>query len=390
MKERNRSIERLVDAVAYPLAKGRPLPACILLLSMLTTTGLNAAYHEHQTDPLSAQSTNNQQNLYDQHFTGDELYKQESPPPQLKSIPRPCSGNTGVREGPWVARTHLMGAPRVCNAALRFDRFFGDVRYDDDYATSFIRIRNNFLVEQDRETDLAFKPHIRARVHLPNAKERLNLIISDDSDNEDTLSTATETLSLNNQEPNRYSTTLRWIAEKRSDLEVDFDIGARFNNQLQLFVRNRYRKIFTLDASRAWRLTQSFYWKDQEGFGERTQLDYEHELNETWFFRFGNSATFSEVSSGMNWTQRFTFWQYIDYRTALSYSFASTGHTRPDYVTDEYGFSIRYRKQIYSHWLFFEAEPQLNWLREREDNILEKRETVPALILRFEVQLGYQ
>lgn len=304
-------------------------------------------------------------------------------------IPKPCSGDEIDTTLPWLDRTHLSLSQGLCNATHRFDRFFGNTRYNDETAHSLLRIRNNFVVENGKETDIAFQPRVRARVHLPNAKEQFNLIISDDSDNENTLSTATENLAVDNTNTNRYSTTLRWIAEKQADLEIDFDIGARFNSGIDWFVRNRYRKQIPINDISRLRFDGSVFWRNSRGFGQRTQLDYEREIAQSMLFRLENIAEFSEVTRGIDWLQRTTILNQLSYRTAVSYSFATIGHTRPEFMTDEYGFSIRYRHQLYSHWLFIEAEPQIVWPLVDPD-IDNTREKITRVIIRFEVQLGYE
>lgn len=304
-------------------------------------------------------------------------------------IPAPCSGRQIDLALSWLDRTHLSLSQGVCNATLRFDRFFGNTRYSDETAHSLLRIRNNIVFEKGKETDIAFQPRVRARVHLPNATEQFNLIISDDSSNQNTLSTATETLAVDTSNSNRYSTTLRWIAKKQKDFELDFDVGARFNSGLDWFVRNRYRKVLPINDISLFRLDGSVFWRKSKGFGQRTQLNYEREITKPVLFRLENVAEFSEVSQGVDWLQRTTLLHQLNYRTAVSYSFATIGHTRPDFVTDEYGFSIRYRKQIHSHWLFIEAEPQIVWPLV-ESGLPEKREQITRVIIRFEIQLGYE
>lgn len=349
--------------------------AVLVLCTALAPQTVFAGYHSPNLNG------NSPQDHYENNpWLSDDSWLEENSP---QAVPTPCSEQAIDPSLPWLDRTHLALSQSVCNTARWFDRFFGDVRYDDNFASSFVRVRNNFVIEDDQDTEYRFEPRLRARVHLPNAKERINLIISDDSEDETSLSTAQEQLAIDSEEPNRYSTTVRWVTEKRSDLEIDFDIGARFNDQLQMFVRNRFRKTYNIDDQRLWRLTGEFFWRDLVGFGERTLLDYEYRVNKDWFFRLGNSMTFSESSRGVDWTQRYTLWQYLNLRTAISYGFAATGYTRPTSIVENYGFSVRYRRQIYSHWLFAEVEPQLNWPYEDD------RDIEPRIILRLEVQLGY-
>lgn len=304
--------------------------------------------------------------------------------PPARRMPTPCTEQASAEEEalPWLDRTHLRLSQSLCNQVRRFDQFFGDVNFDEQYNNSFMRIRNSVVWENTTSTELRFRPRVRAKIRLPNAEDKFNLIITDDSQDPDTLSSANEVQPEQGNTDNNVSTAVRWVARKSRALELNFDIGARINDGLTTFLRGRYRKQFALSNDRILRFTETVYWRDREGFGERTQVDLEKLINPNLVARWTSAGTFGENSKGFEWTQRLTLFKQIDPLRAIAYNIGAVGHTRPAPEVENYGFSVRYRKNIYSHWLYAEVEPELNWPLETD------RDIAPKITFRLEVQLG--
>ncbi len=295
----------------------------------------------------------------------------------------PCAESSSAPTDSWLDRTHTTWSERVCNTAVHFDRFFGDTRYDSEYASSLVRVYNSFSLTQKDSTILAFNPRIRARIALPNLQEKFNLLISDDTQDQDALSPSAEILPEHNSN-NHYSATLRWIAQTEKKHQLDLDVGTRFNHGLQFFTQTRFRYYYILNEAERWNFSETLFWRAREGFGERSQLDFDHLLAANKLFRWTSAATFSESTQGVDWLEQFTLFQQLDVKQALSYTFAFSGFTIPAFTTENYGISARYRRNIYSNWLYLELEPQLNWPLDQQ------HEFTPAFILRIEAQFGQQ
>lgn len=282
----------------------------------------------------------------------------------------------------WFDKTHRLISRSVCLQAVRFDRFFGDIRNTDDYRSSFMRVRNSFIAEQEEDIDYEFRPRLRARFYLPQLQEKFNLIVFDDSNSEETLSSAEETVPEETQQTNRYTAALRWVVNKGNDLQLDFDVGARFDSNIQTFVRWRYRKIIPINEVTQVRLSDAVRWRDPVGFGNNLRMDLERVLSPLYLFRWRNSFTFSEESDGIDWGERLTLYQRLSDKDAISYSIGMSGYTRPVPEVENYGISLRYRRNVLRSWLFLELEPEFNWPLERQ------RETTPKLTFRVEIQFG--
>jgi len=297
------------------------------------------------------------------------------------STPSPCSSTDSDRLS-WFDRTHLALSRRACNQAKRLDRFFGDLNYDSDNATSFFRVRNNFIWQRSTETEFEFLPRIKARIYLPSTQQRFNIIISDDTENLDSISSSSDAQITTDDNANRVSTALRWIIPYTDFVQANLDVGARFSDGITTFVRMRSRKTFRIDERTVIKASETLFWIDHVGFGERTQIDYERTLSDTLFLRWTSAATFSQASEGIDFSQRFTFYKELSSKRAISYYVGMKGSTHPYPLLEDFGLGIRYRKNIYKNWLFTEIEPELFWPLE-EDRITSWRFT-----FRIEAQFG--
>ncbi|MBV1880554.1 MAG: hypothetical protein KUG82_02930 [Pseudomonadales bacterium] len=348
----------LTSALLYaPLASGLAI----------ATNNSDLALSSHTLDP-SAQPAN-------------EDPTEPPPTSDINKFLTPCTTKiTG--ELSWLDRTHTALSRQVCNQAKRFDRFFGDINYETNDATSFIRIRNSFIFKRSEDSNFEFAPRIKARIYLPSARQRINLIISDDTENQDSISSSTETTTNSIEEKKNVSTALRWVIPYIKFVKLDVDVGARFNNGFTTFVKLRSRKRFQIDERGILTATGTLFWIDHEGFGERTQLDYEQIISKNYLLRWTSAGNFSQSTKGIDYSQRITLYQQFDKHRAMSYYIGMNGSTRPYPLLEEYGLGVRYRKDIHHGWLFLEIEPELFWPSE------EDRDTIWRFTVRLEAQFG--
>lgn len=352
----------------------RLVTALFLLLS-LGYSAATAMAEENQ--PSSTESEQHPDTTTE--LAEESTEKNQVPVPQLLNTACDYEGN---QQTTWFDRTHHVISRSVCAQAVRFDRFFGNVRSGDDYTSSRMRIRNSLRFEKEEDVEVEFVPRVRARFHLPNFEEQFNIIIFDDTSQEDSLSSAEESFPQDEDEPNRYSAALRWIVRTSEQLQLDFDVGARFNSGIEPLVRLRYRKTFPVSDYSLTRLSNTLYWRKTEEFGNRLELDYERIVTSNTLLQWHTGGTYSEVSEGIEWNKRVTFYQALDERRAVSYSIGLNGNTLPYPIVENYGVSVRFRKNVLRSWLFVELEPSINWPLDRD------RDLTPSITFRLEANFG--
>lgn len=305
--------------------------------------------------------------------------KKPKPPP----IPESACSKYELNRATWFDRTHRNITRTLCRQAAKFDRFFGDVRDGDDYTSTFVRIRNSFVFEQQEDINFAFRPRLRGRFYLPEMQEKFNLLIFDDSSNDETISSSEEVVPEDVPgNTNRYSAALRWIVRRSDTLQLDLDVGARFNSGIETFVKVRYRKHVNLTDNSRFRFSDTIFWRDRLGYGNEFEANYEVLLTEHKLFRWENRYTFSEESAGIDWHQRIVYFRELDAKRAVSYIVGFNGSSWPKPVLKNYGLGMRFRRNVLRSWLFIELEPEMNWPLERQ------REATPRITFRVEAQFN--
>jgi len=91
-------------------------------------------------------------------------------------------------------------------------------------------------------------------------------------------------------------------------------------------------------------------------------------------------CTHSKNTSGLNWGTDLSFLHQISPKSAIKYSIGEYGITRPHVAVENYEVTIRFRRSFYREWIFYELEPGVSWLRNRN------WDSVESFIIRFELQ----
>ncbi|HUF22197.1 MAG TPA: hypothetical protein VMP00_15765 [Burkholderiales bacterium] len=256
----------------------------------------------------------------------------------------------------WTRR-QLFGA--VCRSARWFDSFFGEERYDDEALG--IRGRLILGVEERERVGMTFTPRFSARVPLPNLNERVSLLIErDDEDRTIVGRTDAEQDVLTPPPSFRDETTQLALGYLRRN--VNLRAGVRLSGgALDAFTRARYREEFLQTARTQWLFSQSLFWRQQEGFGETTTLDFEAKPSVPSLIRWFNAATWSESTTGLSWVSGVTFYRNIGTGKAFLIEPSLQGQTDLPVDISSYGGRVAYRQTMGRSWLIGEAFTGYAW-----------------------------
>ena len=112
----------------------------------------------------------------------------------------------------------------------------------------------------------------------------------------------------------------------------------------------------------------------------------DHVFNDTWLLRSYSVVVAEEEVEGISWTSKLVAYQNLSRKHALSYAVYGTGETDYEIPLRDYGFELRYRRQISREWLFVELLSYINWPR---DFLIEERERNIGVGIEFEMQFGH-
>lgn len=159
--------------------------------------------------------------------------------------------------------------------------------------------------------------------------------------------------------------------------KTDLDAGIRWGIPPNPFVRARARRYAYL-SDWEMRATQSLYYYTLDGWGETTDLRMDYPLNTEKLFRVSASAEYLLDNDYFDFSYSLSLYHELRDNAVLAYSAGATGDSQQEATFYQYFAGLRYRRLIYSNWIYGEVTPQFEWRRD------EGYRTVPVIMFRLE------
>lgn len=277
----------------------------------------------------------------------------------------------------WLDHQQCVFSGRALVTARWVDDFFGD--WHDDEASMMARLVFHTSVTESE--GMQSKVTLRASATLPNARKRLRLIITDETEESQDGQEQRRQLG---SEDSRVSAALRWLSYDRDGLDSSFDVGLRGVDPTDVFARYRLRKTWSLTDDSIARLSQTLRYGSDTKERYTPVLDFERALDSRSVLRFSNFYDYRQESSddGFNWTHGLSLSKALSGSRSFSYGYSIGGRTRPEWRGESHGPWAIYRRPFLRPWLYYEVEPHYTWYRDRDwDGLV-------SLLLRVEVQFG--
>ncbi|PCI59210.1 MAG: hypothetical protein COB35_11845 [Gammaproteobacteria bacterium] len=276
----------------------------------------------------------------------------------------------------WANVIHQSITNSVYQSAFWFDSFFTlDDNEQQKAPKTSAKIRLGWL---PKRTDLSpFETRFRIKLSLPNLRNRLDIILSDDSE-DDLADLPLETFnSTQNFSQDSFSAALRFVNKREKDRFTDTRIGISSND---LFVRFRHKRRFSWADTHGVKVDPSVYYFVGDGLGARLLLEYNYQQNDSHQYRFNYSVRASQSFRGQKWKYGLYSLKQLGDRRARVFGLVAQGrlNSATGSFTEKYDLSYRYRFNAFKKWLFFEVEPFLEWAK--EDGF----DTNPGIALRIE------
>ncbi len=289
----------------------------------------------------------------------------------------------------WLDKSQAVTFTAMCKTVRWFDRLFGkDKPFDDQ------RFGGRVVVGfKDTERD-GFDPKVRLRIKskLPNASSRMNAFIgrvdeeefvSDSNQHPDGLTDTAIRRRMDDE--SEWLIGLGYSDPKNAKKGFDYSIGAKISSGLNPYAKVRYRYNFKMPESHFLRATQTFFWRNDEGYGTTTNLNYTYLHSYSDIFEWGVSAKFTEDEDQWEWVTGPTWYHRLENGHGISARAYIRGEEENSVSIPEYGVSLSYRRPFLRDWLFLEAGIQHEWIRESAD---QPREGSFGFGLQFEMNFG--
>ena len=289
-------------------------------------------------------------------------------PIELKGLPAEPVGLCEDKPGgpAWLDRMQAGLYRTMCHAAARFDGFFGNARFDDEYQATYGSVAVGALWDERDHWNPTLR--FRVRLQLPQLSERFNGFIgrvdpeeyvTDLRDDFDTLPRQ-----FARQDDDAVLLGLGYSQPGRAGGHFDADVGAGLGLPMDPYVKGRYRIAVPFFERNVLRLRETVFWQDSEGLGATTRFDLERLLEKDFLVRWTGSGTLSQETEGLRWFSSVTLYQNLSQGRALAYEAAISGDSdRPVDIAD-YGLRVIYRRRLNRDWLFLELRSSVTWPRE--------------------------
>jgi hypothetical protein len=297
-------------------------------------------------------------------------------PVELKGPPADVSELCGDKpSGPaWLDRMQAGLYRTMCLSAARFDGFFGNARFDDEYQATYGSVAAGALWDERDHWDQSLR--FRAKVRLPQLSERFNAFIGrvDPDEYVTELRDDFDTLprQFAREDDDAVLLGLGYRQPGRGGGHFDAGVGAKLGWPVEPYVKGTYRLALPFLDRNLLRLDETIFWREGDRFGATTRFDLERLLAEDFLVRWSTSGTFTQETEGVRWYSNLTLYQNLGDGRALAYQAGTNGESDDPVEISDFGLRAIYRRRIHLEWLFFELRSSITWPRE---TLLERRES---------------
>ena len=285
-----------------------------------------------------------------------------------------ASSTTESNPSDWADNAHKRLSESFNQSALWFDRFFTDENLQLDPPKASARV---MLGWEPRKFDLnEFSGRFRVNVKLPHFSKKVDLILSDDNDDDLELLPFETIKNERTDDKESFAAAIRIVNHNRVDKLFETRLGISSSD---IFIRAKHRKYF-LFSNHFFRIEPSIYYYMNDGLGGRLFLEYTYQHSNMEQVRVNYSIRGSESFEGIRWKHGIYHLKQWSSTQASIISAQIEGERAGEhgFLVENTLISYRYRFNAYKKWLYFEIEPFIEWPVHNNHN------TTPGLALRVE------
>lgn len=286
---------------------------------------------------------------------------------KAKLDPSICGKLQGISDA-WYDRAHTYLSVQFCEPSAWFDGFFSDDRNYEEYRPGTrVRWQNDYVYTEHEGFE--YQTKFSASFKLPNAKKKINLFFEGEEEE-----------SLNDIFPDNekeIKSDFGLLYQIRDNVKANLSLRIKLSPSITL----RYRYLFPENDGVIKRFTQEIYRRDN-AYGATSRMDFEKKLSDDFVLRQSNQGVMVDNRRGLEWSTSLVLYQHLSDVSALSYESGVSGNTRPERYVGNTRIGIRYRRNFFRQWLFYEIAPALTWPRSPLES---ERKQVWEVLFRLEI-----
>ncbi|HMP76650.1 MAG TPA: hypothetical protein PKE12_10180 [Kiritimatiellia bacterium] len=221
----------------------------------------------------------------------------------------------------------------------------------------------------------------KGRLHLPQLSERIELLFDSDFDDSDVTPAVSRANDTGLRSGDAGAATLRLRLSDDVKFKPSVEAGLKFKPEPVPRLGLRGRLTHRGDYLTT-RFTQTFFWETEDGFGERSSLDFEQSRRNEFLRRLSTSVLWSEGSDGVRGGQTLQLYRFLSNRRAIGLKLGVEGPLEPSAHVETYSARVSYRQRVHRDWLFIEFEPGFDWPRD------EDYDAIAVFRVKFDIVIG--
>ncbi len=277
----------------------------------------------------------------------------------------------------WIDGGHDYAARKANEMTQWVDNFFGNDERDLEQAESRLRLRTIYDWDQRLSNEVKFR--LGGKVNLPQISDRLDLVFrGEDMDG------------MGERDSERYDEDRVGFQLQVGNTELEkhrFDLTMGISSAgLRPGVKYVFQDAFAKNLN--FRFTQRVMHENDEGLYGTSQFVLDKALDERSLVRSYTRLMRGERTDGLEWSTNLSYarvWNNDRGRVGATwYYIGAEGQTEPYDHVSNYMVGVRFRRQAYRDFLFWEVEPSYNW---RIDEPYFDRDGAWKIVLRLEFLL---
>ncbi len=247
---------------------------------------------------------------------------------------------------------------------LSIDDFFGDAESESQANRSWGRLRVDGIKPADEDWEA--KTRLKVRVVLPQAQQRLRLLLSNEE--ADVNGGRNQRGIESSDDDQDIALALRFVRSLSDRLKLNFDVGARMRDRKgQVFGRISASNTTRLGWGWEQQISNNFYLYSASGYQNRFKFDVRRPLNEAAnvFFRTSTTLEGRKGIGGASVNETLGVYADINSRTALAFEGLFSFVTSKDNELNEHylgsEYRIRFRKNVWRPWFYYEIWPSVSF-----------------------------
>jgi hypothetical protein len=245
--------------------------------------------------------------------------------------------------------------------ARGLDSWFGDKPFERGRAVRSGRLGLRTSWREDDGFDYGLR--FRARLDLPNLREKTFLFIGRDDEREIVTDRPEELSRQERLQPVDREDRAFFIGAAR-DVTDKIQLRAGVRGGLQFYAQARYEEMWMVSARDQLQFRETVFWTSDDRFGSTTVFSADHAFSPALALRWVSSGTISQETEGFEWSSGLGLHKSFGPLTSLSTEVLINGETGTDVDVSEYGLRVIWRQPVYRDWLLGEFTVGHFWDRD--------------------------